>query len=74
MRSVSLAAVLINFLRRWLENLKYRPPGDARSIAFLMIRLHCSIKLSGNFLVGGEKTHGEVLVNKQNSVDKEKAV
>ena len=35
-----------------LENLKYRPLDDARSIAFLMIRLRCSKKLKGNFLVG----------------------
>ena len=38
-RSVSLAAVLRIFRRRWLEKFKYRPLDDARSIAFLMIRL-----------------------------------
>ena len=44
-RSVSLAAVLINFLRRWLENLKYRPLDDASPIAFLMIRLSLQCKV-----------------------------
>ena len=41
-----------------LEFLKYRPLDDARSIAFLMIRLHCSMELCRNLLGEWWKAHG----------------